>query len=206
MRLGLATCLGVLLLAACSGGTSCCANGSVCVADICTGGSCPPTPLCGGTCCGNGTVCLGNSDGTNQHCATVCTDSTVCPSDAPCCGATGSVSDAGVPLGFCVSSTTHLFCLCKSASECSTGCCAPSPATPGYVCAPDVPLATQMCCNDGGAFLATCCCMTSAYGGDLCVKQCTNDSQCGGELGPHCTTYVGPAPGSTCVGNMACGL
>jgi hypothetical protein len=59
------------------------------------------------------------------------------------------------------------------------------------------------CCNGGQACRETgTCCMTDTSGSNVCVEPCTNDNQCGTG---HCVSYVGPASGSTCVGNMACG-
>jgi len=217
MRLGLATGLGVLFLTACSCvgscptplcGEICCPKDAVCVAGLCTGGSCPPRPLCAGTCCPKGTVCFPDFDG-GSYCATVCTDGSGCPSEMPCCGAFFTL-DAGTLAshGFCAPYSPDSFCLCKSASECSTGCCAPFPLGPP---APGLPAGPEICKPNYGGLYGCCnrgtlcfgCCMTDANGSDICVQQCADDSTCGQG---HCISYVGPAPGSSCVGNMACGL
>jgi hypothetical protein len=212
MRLGLATGLGVLFLVVCGGGCTtgcptplcggifCCAKDAVCVAGQCTGGSCPPRPLCEGTCCPKGTVCFPDFDG-GSYCATVCTDGSGCPSEAPCCGGLFNPDSGLYPYGYCAPYSADRFCLCNSASECRSGCCAPANGDPvnRYVCEDD--LAYIVCCNDGGACTGTCC-MTDANGSDICVKQCIDDSTCGAA---HCVNYVGPAAGSTCVGNMGCG-
>jgi hypothetical protein len=147
---------------------------------------------------------------------TTCTDPSTCPSATPCCEPGTNLVDGGLFLpGFCAPNRAAQVCLCTMVTQCSSGCCAPFVSTLGdpgnqrpgdpvgpYVCQDNNGFDYE-CCTHGQACLGTnFCCMTHQNGSDICVKQCTDDSQCGAA---HCVNYVVPESGSTCVGNKACG-
>lgn len=156
---------------------------------------CPPALLCGGNCCTSTQTCVSGA---------CCDTARACLSIPRCCASGDLCVPNGIGFEACVTP-------CTDSSECTTGCCALFPGVffgggggVPYVCEPNDGHASH-CCNGGQACLDTdLCCMRHQNGSNICVGQCNgpNDPNCGVA---HCISYVGPAPGSTCVGNMACG-
>jgi hypothetical protein len=157
-------------------GGSCCAAADSCVGNAC----CPAAQVCGGTCCAATDACISDA---------------CCP-QAQACGATCCSSGAT-----CKDTAGNLSCatICVSASDCSTGCCAPLEDSSGdlvgpYVCQSD-------CCADT---LASCpgssCCIEDVNGNEFCAQPCNNSSTCGTAT---CNAYS--FAHSSCPGPDACG-
>jgi hypothetical protein len=149
---------------------------------------------CGGHCCTSAEVCATNT------CVPSCSGPTDCSGTAPCC-AVQSNGQSG-----CVPATPDQECRCTTASDCSTGCCAPLTNAGGiaigpYVCKGNTGEPYECCYglfNDcGGNY----CCISDSNNNEFCALPCSMNSMCSPG---HCDSYdFGDT--TTCSGSTACG-
>lgn len=169
----------------------------------------PGQVLCGAVCCDATAVCVDDGTG-NRACASTCQTSSDCPPAKGCCAVIPGLTSTGACLQ--KGATIGQQCRCTAATECPTGCCAPSvdgsgnPVKP-YVCkAADNStysccVAGNVACGVGGAD----CCVTVGTGttlkGLICEKPCQFAADCGSATCQPLTTGMCGTKLGSCVPN-----
>jgi hypothetical protein len=120
------------------------------------------------------------------------------PCGSACCNAGEGCSFAG-PTPACVKT-------CRTASDCTGGCCAPATNAAGdpvgpYVCKQGNGGAYG-CCGVGGGCSGAYCCIGDTNGNHFCGKKCELNGFCGAAT---CQGYSFDTFYTTCSGPTACG-
>jgi hypothetical protein len=178
-------------------GGNCCASTDTCISNSC----CSAAQTCGTACCASTAVCFTDGAG-NKSCATLCTDSSQCPTATNCC--TPFTNGQSACLAFGVAQGQA--CRCTTSAECSSGgACAPLTDTTGapvgpFVCKPNDGALYDGCNGLGTTCSGNGCCVQDTNGNYFCTTTCTNASMCGNA---KCNTY--DFNKTTCSGPTACG-
>ena len=224
MRLRAAV-VGFVGLVSCSSSSPLSAAGGSCTTDsnceaglACIGMTCCEAP-CGSVCCSSGSVCVKDMAG-NQTCATVCTDSTACPSASPCCATLSDSNSACLANGLVTGQT----CSCPAGrTYCGSACC---PA--GQTCYEDSagnPACVPTCTDSSSCPTASPCCSPLSNGQSVCIAnglvagqecRCSTGSECssgccapaidknGSPVGPYVCKANDGQPYDCCNGSVSC--
>lgn len=167
--------------------TGSCPSGQTCVS-----GTCCAQP-CAGSCCAEGSLCIADASG-NQSCARRCTGSSECSGAQNCCAplydtTTHAPLAYGACLQFGVGGVSA--CRCATGTECASRVCAPQLDATQNPVGPSICVADDCGPYRGCSGLRACgngyCNLCDARGNCYCARACSNDTMCGAA---RCATWA----------------